>query len=159
MFSRSIKPSKKSINVDGFIQVDPPLTITITAHNPVCHFVLFISGLFCFFFFTVFRPEARRGAPDTRDGKGAGALTFSALPPPSPPWRSSLALALLKNAKKNKIKITGVMQAKSWVRKWLDFVKKFTVDGKSKSQFYWASCCCRNRAEMGLTDRRRTAKN
>ena len=51
------------------------------------------------------------------------------------------------------------MQAKSWVRKWLDFVKKFTVDGKSKSQFYWASCCCRNRAEMGLTDRRRTAKN
>ena len=74
-----------------------------------------LSGLFVFFFFTVFRPEARRGAPDTRDGKGAGALTFPALQP-TPPLSPLALLACPRSPekrKKIKIKITGVMQAKS----------------------------------------------
>lgn len=64
-----------------------------------------LSGLFCFFF-TVFRPEARRGAPDTRDGKGTGALTFSALPPPSPPL-ALLACPRSPEQRKNKNKNNG----------------------------------------------------
>lgn len=107
-----------------------------------------LSGLFCFFFSRFSGPKRDEERQTRATGKGQAHLLFlRSPPPPLPPWRSSLALALLNNAK-IKIKITDVMQAKSWVRKWLDFVKKFTVDGKSKSQFYWASCCCRNRAEI-----------